>query len=146
MPTLLAKAASLVTTRSTTYISNGSDDACSFEDAGSDPACPSIASSTVYEVSLAIGIVLGASLVCAILLWLACVCRIHLRELQYSISNYFRPSSQNFVFRKYCGKKRRNSGPLEEDYQPYEMMRPQGQHHAEAGFDKDFENIVVSEA
>ena len=55
------------------------------------------------------------------------------------------PESENYIFRRCCGKKRKCAGPLEQDYQPYEMIRPQGQHHAEAGVKEGFENVRVSE-
>lgn len=137
MPTLLAKVASLVTKRS------DSDDPC-MEDV-EFPSCTSAAQSN-YKVGLYFGIGWGLFVFFTLLLVLAYFHHMHLRESNNSISNYFRPSSQFFIFRRCCGKKRKHGGPLEQDYQPYEMMRPQGQHLAEAGFNKGFDDIAVSEA
>ena len=138
MPTLLAKAASLVTKRS------DSDEACSTEDGY--VLCTSAAQSRQDRLITDFFIACGAGFFCFVLLLLAYIYRDSLRKALHSISNYFRPSSQFFIFRRCCGKKRKHGGPLEQDYQPYEMMRPQGQHHAEAGFNKGFDDIAVSEA
>ena len=82
-------------------------------------------------------------IICVILLSLV---QGHLRKSQRSICDFFRPHSQYFIFKRSCGKKRKHDGPLEQGYQPYEMIRPLGQQHAETGFDKGFDDIAVSEA
>ena len=70
--------------------------------------------------------------------------RVFRPESPYFIFNFFRSSSECFIFRRCCGKRIKHAGPLEQDYQPYEMMRPQGQHDAEARGNKGSGDVGVS--
>ena len=123
----LAIAASLVTARSTmsTY-----------------PVLPDTSSNRLGIGEIVAIVVVGGIIICIILLYLI---RCHLRKSKRSICDFFKPSSQYFIFRRCCGKKRKYAGPLEQDYQPYEMIRPQGHHHAGTGVKEGFENVPVSE-
>ena len=146
MPMLPAKAASLVTTRSTmsTY-DEGSDNICSTEDVDSNSCTPSTSSTYLKrkQVIETVATVFAVTvIICLILLYLI---QCHLRKSKRSICDFSRSHSQYFILKGYVGKKIKYDGPLEQDYQPYEIMRPQGQHHAEAGFDKGFDDIAVSE-
>ena len=146
MPTLLSKVTSLVTTRSTmsTY-DEGSDNTCSTEYVDSN-SCSAGTSSTYLkpkQVIEAVATVFAVIvIICLILLYLI---HCHLRKSKRSICDFFKPSSQYFIFRRCCGKKRKYVGPLEQDYQPYEMIRPQGHHHAGIGVKEGFQNVPVSE-
>lgn len=145
MPTLLSKVTSLVTTRSTmsTY-DEGSDNTCSTEYVDSNSCSPGTSSTYLKpkQVIEAVATVFAVIvIICLILLYLI---HCHLRKSKRSICDFFRPIPHSF-YKRCCGKKIKYDGPLEQDYQPYEIMRPQGQHHAEAGFDKGFDDIAVSE-
>ena len=141
MPTLPAEAASLVVTRSTTSIRHAS----SHKNYSASPYHYT-ASHTPGKIA---GIVVGAIILCILCVFLVLLALAHrkrLRESPHSSSNYFRPSSEFFIFRRCCGKRVKHDGPLEQDYQPYEMMRPQGHHDAEAGINKGSGDVGVPEA
>ena len=147
MPTLLSKVASLVTTRSTMSTYNeGSDNTCSSEDVDTNYSCSVGTSSPHYRLEKTMEIVATVFaviiMICFILLYLV---QGHLRRSQRSICDFLRPRSQYFIFRRCCGKKIKYDGPLEQGYQPYEVMRPQGQHHAGVRVKEGFENVPASE-
>ena len=145
MSTLLAKAASLVTTRSTMSTFNEpSDSTYTQGDDGSFPTCSADTWSSIDTlVAEIVGSVVAGIIICAIVV---CLLESRLRKSKRSICDLFRPITQYFIFRRCCGKKRKHYGPLEEGYQSYDMFRSQGQHDTEAGLDKGFENIAVSGA
>ena len=126
MPMLLVEAVSLVTTRSVTNA----------VDAAPDPA-DLYGSSGRNAKAVEAGEVIG--IIAAVVLWGVLDSLVWRDQL-------LRPKSENYIFRRCCGNKRKRCGPPKEDYQPYEMMRPQGQHRAEAVVNKGFENQAASEA
>lgn len=148
MPTLLAEAVSLVITRSTTSTGNARrDDSCRYWDPDTNTCYgPWTKAYTDEIVGVCVGLL--GFFICAILCGFIVRDlrnRNRLRQSLHSTSNYFRPSSEYFIFRRCCSKKIKHGGPLEQDYQPYEMMRPQGHHDAEAGVNNGFGNEAVSE-
>ena len=136
MPTRPAEAASLAITRSTTSVRHA--------------RLHKTHSTSLYYLTpgkiteIVVGTILSCIL-CVSLVLLAIKYRKRLRQSLHSTSNYFRPSSERFIFRRCWRKRIKHGGPLEQDYQPYEMMRPQGHHDAEAGVNKGFGDEDVSE-
>ena len=126
MPPLLLEVASLVTTRSVTN---------SF-DPDPDPSDPYGSSGGLGKAAEA-GVVVGA--IAAFVLF---------GFLYYQVKRHrlLRIESKNFIFRRCCGERRKHGGPLEQNYQSYDMLRSQGQHHTEAGDKEGFENVPVAEA
>ncbi len=140
MPALLAEATSLVTTRSVTNTRDGKSDA--------DGGPSSGGLSTLSElVKAGIGIAFGfAYIIYGILHYIVFYhYRFNQPDSEYFITHLFTPSSQHFIFKRCCGKKRKACGPLEQDYETYDMIRPLGQHHGDDGVIKCFDNAAVTE-
>lgn len=135
MPTLPAEAMSLVITRNARQ-----SDFCEQHDPATN-RCYGPQTKADNDVVLGLCIGFGLLCFCLLLRLRPAIVRKRLRESPHSTSDYFR---EFFIFRSFCGKRTKHSEPLEQHYQPYEMMRSQGHHDAEAGANKGFGDVSVS--